>query len=82
MQLLDFTLSLNLAKANGEVDQQAIVFLSPQHAKALLHVLAENVNMYESLFGEINLEPNKSKLEGLASEGKIQIAHIAAGNEK
>jgi hypothetical protein len=34
------------------------IFLSPQQAKALTNVLAQNVQQYESAFGEIKLEPN------------------------
>lgn len=37
------------------------VYLSPQQAKALLNVLQQNVQQYESTFGEIRLEP---KAEG------------------
>jgi hypothetical protein len=33
------------------------IFLSPQQAKALLNVLHQNVQQYESAFGEIRLEP-------------------------
>jgi flagellar protein FlaG len=33
------------------------VYLSPQQAKALLNVLKQNVQQYESAFGEIKLEP-------------------------
>ncbi|MGH9628328.1 MAG: DUF3467 domain-containing protein [Bryobacteraceae bacterium] len=33
------------------------VYLSPQQAKALLNVMQQNVNQYESTFGEIKLEP-------------------------
>ena len=33
------------------------VYLSPQQAKALLNVLQQNVQQYESTFGEIHLEP-------------------------
>jgi len=33
------------------------VYLSPQQAKALLNVLQQNVQQYESTFGEIRLEP-------------------------
>jgi hypothetical protein len=40
------------------------VFVSPQQAKALLNVLAQNVTQYEATFGEIKLEqqppPGKS----------------------
>ena len=34
------------------------VFLSPQQAKALSNVLHQNVQQYESTFGEIKLEPH------------------------
>jgi flagellar protein FlaG len=34
------------------------VYLSPQQAKALLNVLQQNVQQYESAFGEIRLEPH------------------------
>lgn len=33
------------------------IYLSPQQAKALLNVLKQNVQQYESAFGEIKLEP-------------------------
>ena len=33
------------------------LFLSPQQAKALSNVLIQNVQQYESAFGEIKLEP-------------------------
>lgn len=33
------------------------VYLSPQQAKALLNVLQQNIQQYESAFGEIRLEP-------------------------
>jgi hypothetical protein len=36
------------------------LFLSPQQAKALSNVLAQNVQQYESAFGEIKLEPHAS----------------------
>ena len=36
------------------------IFLSPQQAKALVNILAQNVTQYEGAFGEIKLEPNAS----------------------
>jgi Protein of unknown function (DUF3467) len=33
------------------------IYVSPQQAKALLNVLQQNVDQYESAFGEIKLEP-------------------------
>jgi hypothetical protein len=34
------------------------IYVSPQQAKALLNVLQQNVQQYESAFGEIKLEPH------------------------
>jgi flagellar protein FlaG len=34
------------------------IYLSPQQAKALLNILQQNVNQYETAFGEIKLEPS------------------------
>jgi flagellar protein FlaG len=36
------------------------VYLSPQQAKALANVLNQNIQQYESTFGEIRLEPQGS----------------------
>ncbi len=33
------------------------IYLSPQQAKALLNVLQQNINQYETTFGEIKLDP-------------------------
>ncbi len=33
------------------------IYLSPQQAKALTNVLVQNIQQYESTFGEIQLEP-------------------------
>lgn len=33
------------------------IYLSPQQAKALLNVLQQNVQQYETAFGEVKLEP-------------------------
>jgi hypothetical protein len=34
------------------------IYVSPQQAKALLNVLQQNVQQYETAFGEIKLEPS------------------------
>ena len=41
------------------------VYISPQQAKALLKILQQNIQQYETAFGEIRLEPQ-------AAEGVIQ----------
>ncbi len=35
------------------------IYLSPQQAKALSNVLAQNIQQYESTFGEISLQPQQ-----------------------
>ena len=35
------------------------VYLSPQQAKALSNVLAQNIQQYETTFGEISLQPQQ-----------------------
>ncbi len=61
VNLWDFLLLFGIVNQTGP-DQVNIqnfqgVYLSPQQAKALLNVLQQNVNQYESAFGEIRLEP-------------------------
>jgi flagellar protein FlaG len=43
-----------------EVQNFQGVYLSPQQAKALMAILQQNVNSYESTFGEIKLDPRQS----------------------
>jgi flagellar protein FlaG len=37
------------------------IYLSPQQAKALSNVLAQNISQYESTFGEISLQPQTAE---------------------
>ena len=39
-----------------EVQNFQGIYLSPQQAKALLHILEQNVRQYEGAFGEIKLD--------------------------
>jgi hypothetical protein len=43
-----------------ELDQ-ALIFMSPQHAKAFSKILEEQLKHYENTFGEINLDPIKKQ---------------------
>ena len=52
-----FFLDLALAYPNQPVRVQTRVITSPQHAKALLRTLAENVSRYEKRFGAIPERP-------------------------
>ncbi|MNP80777.1 hypothetical protein D3C76_1789670 [compost metagenome] len=70
--MFDFALTLNVVQPDSEPKEQAVVYLSPQHAKALLQVLSENVTLYESVYGKINLDVDPDRVESLISEGKIK----------
>jgi hypothetical protein len=61
VNLWDFFLSFGVINQTAP-DAVAIhnfqgIYVSPQQAKALLNVLQQNVQQYESAFGEIRLEP-------------------------
>ena len=62
VSLFDFHLSfgtMDPPSAEGpSMTMSAGVFLSPQQAKALLNVLAQNIRGYEQQFGEIKLRPD------------------------
>ena len=62
VSLWDFFLSFGTITQNAPdsvfINNYQGIFLSPQQAKALANVLAQNVQQYESTFGEIKLEPH------------------------
>jgi hypothetical protein len=47
-----------------EVQNFQGIYLSPQQAKALLHILEQNVRQYEGTFGEIKLDPGITAQQG------------------
>ncbi|HWS99533.1 MAG TPA: DUF3467 domain-containing protein [Pyrinomonadaceae bacterium] len=47
------------------LEERVLVYMSPQHAKAFLSLLATNIKKYEDTFGEIRVTP-KSHPEELA----------------
>ncbi len=61
VNLWDFFLSFGrldqTAQDNVQIQNFQGIYLSPQQAKALANVLNQNVQQYESAFGEIRLEP-------------------------
>lgn len=60
------------SKKPNDADIDFYFISSPQHFKALTHLMAENLRVYEQLFGEIKLEPNEEALKEL--NGKIEVA--------
>jgi hypothetical protein len=65
----DFRISVGITPEDDKPDEvirleeQAQLIMSPQHAKALLRALANNVKKYEEEFGEINLVPKSAPKE-------------------
>ena len=57
----DFQLVFGLASSESpeqvNIRNHQAIFLSPQQAKALSNVLAQNLAQYEQAFGVLNLEP-------------------------
>jgi flagellar protein FlaG len=57
---------LNFGRVNQTAPDNVVIqnfqgiYVSPQQAKALLNMLQQNVNQYESAFGEIRLEPQSA----------------------
>jgi hypothetical protein len=47
-------------EAQVEIRNFQGIYLSPQQAKALLGLLQQNVNGYETAFGEIKLDPRNT----------------------
>ncbi len=64
VNLWDFYLEFGLVnQTNPEmvnIETFQGVYLSPQQAKALFNILQQNLNQYESTFGEIKLDPQAS----------------------
>ncbi len=61
MNVWDFFLVFGTFQQNTpeevEVNNFQGIYLSPQQAKALVQILAHNVQQYEQTFGEIKLDP-------------------------
>jgi len=44
------------------IREQAVIYISPQHAKALFELLKGRIALYEGLFGEIPKAPDEPKI--------------------
>lgn len=49
------------------IEQRVSVVMSPQHAKAFLRLLQENIRKYEEAFGEIKWQPEKPAAKSAAT---------------
>ncbi len=66
--LYDFFLQFGLVSQTAPdmvtIENFQGIYLSPQQAKALANVLAQNIQQYEAAFGEIRLEPQSGSNAG------------------
>ena len=46
------------------IEQRVRVSMSPQHMKALVHILRNNLESYERMFGEVRWEPVNVQAQG------------------
>jgi hypothetical protein len=71
----DFQLFFGLASSEAPdevtIRNHQAIFLSPQQAKALSNLLAQNLAQYEQAFGEINLEPQNPNLPVNFPQGPV-----------
>lgn len=68
-----FLFSQNSPHENQKLGE---ILMSPEHAKVFSNILVNNINQYESMFGEIPaVDPEK--MQKLHQEGKIKVE----GNE-
>ena len=54
------------------------VYLSPQQAKALLGLLQQNVNGYETAFGEIKLDPRMAAAARFTKTASAEVRRMRA----
>jgi hypothetical protein len=48
---------------NPRIEQRASISLSPQTAKAMAHIVLQNIQRYEAQYGEIRLAPIQPQTE-------------------
>lgn len=53
--VFDFQVTFGTISNKDEISDEFKVIMSPQHAKALLGILNDAINKYESTFGSINI---------------------------
>ncbi|GAB6180972.1 hypothetical protein JCM14036_22910 [Desulfotomaculum defluvii] len=81
MQMSVFDIRFAFANRNGGNQAESVnpdevvaeIIMSPQHAKAFLLALTQNIRDYESLFGVINIEPNKEFLSELQKANRTEV---------
>lgn len=83
VSLSQFDIALDVCYREGnKVQSQTKVVMSPQHFKALVHMLMNNLKQYEELFGAINLEANQEVLHRLKDQGIVKIEEVPNARRK
>jgi hypothetical protein len=55
------TVSLDLSQS--KIEEMAVIIMSPQHAKAMLIAMENNIRVYEAQHGEIKLPEERKPVE-------------------
>lgn len=79
--LYEFILTFSLNDGNGIPTKEQTVFLSPEHAKALLKAFEYQVGAYERAFGEIKSLSTEEIIK-LMEQGVLAAGEAAATLEK
>jgi hypothetical protein len=81
MSHFDFSLDMSYRGANSPLNDMRVV-MSPQHYKAMIQVMIDNLNKYEELFGSIPMEVNQDVFTRLKEQGMIRDAVEPANGRK
>lgn len=84
VSLSNFDLVIKLAAKHPQAPESDETFgyvtMSPQHYKAFVAVLVENLNKYEALFGPVNFIANPEALKRIQAEAQVE-SEAAATSE-
>lgn len=69
-QFMDILLDFQTIYPDGQPADHMRIFMSPQHAKALLFAMKENIKKYEELFGEIPML-TEERTQSLIEQGLL-----------
>lgn len=66
---------------DGVVQKKLRVTMSLQHGKKLAQALTEQIQLYEELYGTLNVEANPDALKRLSDDGKISLKDPGQSDE-
>ncbi|MEH7256687.1 DUF3467 domain-containing protein [Bacillus toyonensis] len=68
----DFSIEI-FQETKAESNFIGTILMSPQHVKAFAHVLTQNIQQYEELFGTIPEQISDEKIQKLVEQGLVQV---------